>query len=213
MSSCFKPKKEIAVEDLFDGRLGIYGIHERPPIGDPRYRCLTDLENTITVVPNIKGKIWYLESLDALCYEQRSGNDPSCILKAISEIFETEIELISYNYDTNAWSIRSDQTIFADLFKFVRGERFDIRISGNRVVLCRIIKELAATTPDLNSIENLHAFWERVLQVEKQELRSRKRAVARRRRLLLHAPKPPKNGDEPNSKFTPDASEKGASHV
>jgi hypothetical protein len=86
MSIDFWTKPRLRMEELFDGRLGKWGIFE--PTSDkkvlPDERCLADGENCVWVYSE-EGMISVISSYGLY--------DPYDILKAISEAFEVDIWL------------------------------------------------------------------------------------------------------------------------
>ena len=85
MSYEFAPMKKIKWNDLFDGRLCKYGVHEHVSRGtNPRMRCLRDGEENY---------VWVMlrKASDLLTFIRYGHNDFGIIFGAILEEFNTDI--------------------------------------------------------------------------------------------------------------------------
>jgi hypothetical protein len=83
MSIDFRPRRLIAVADLFDGRLEKHGVREHVSERSTEYsRCLTDGTNYVWVYISKRGFV--------SCFT-RYNTDPSEILGAIDKEFDADI--------------------------------------------------------------------------------------------------------------------------
>jgi hypothetical protein len=127
MSLDLKLSKKVSARDLFDGRLEKYGVREHVHRHTTEgYRCLIDGRNALWVEMDDDGFVGWLTVYGM--------NEPSKILVAIAEEFETEI--FSEN-EPQYWGCntqeeldaamkeffdQSEQEFYANICAYVRGE-------------------------------------------------------------------------------------------
>jgi len=133
MSTDFVPLMEIAACDLFDNRLNDFGVREhiKPDVTTKTARCLTDGRNYLWVYVDDEGVV--------TSFSRYGANAPGKLLNAIAEAFDTDIvseyEPQFWGFDTQEeWdaamekmSQECDESFYADIVRYLRGEPNDIR--------------------------------------------------------------------------------------
>jgi len=152
-STSYRPLIKIRACQLFDGRLRSLGIREhlKPDMTTRTTRCLTDGLNYLCA--NI-GDNGFLESLTRWGF-----NDPSVILGAVAEEFDT---YIASEHDPQYWGFETEEEwhaaldelnredkdrFYADVIKFV--EPNDIREGTIGAIQAKIARQLVECDPEL----------------------------------------------------------------
>ena len=170
MSTDFITAEKILFSDVFDGRLEKYGIREYVDDGQTsdRQRCLTDGRNYIWFFCNDSGK------LD--CMRRYGANAPQRILNAIEKAFDTAIYC---EHEPQFWGFESqeewdsameeasrkdEENLYAEIMKFVGGQRCDLRPGTIGMIMANIAKELIAKNRGLA----LPSRWQELMEAVHQ---------------------------------------------
>jgi hypothetical protein len=154
MSTDYRPLKEITSNDLFDGRLEAFGVHEScNEYTTEASRCLTDGHTYLWVyVTNGLAKD-FMRSL--------SSDEPRKILKAIAKAFDVTIvsehEPEYWGFDTQeewdaAWEAIAkeyDERFYTEIVKFLNGDPHDIGPGTVGMLKAEIAKKLVEEDPTL----------------------------------------------------------------
>ena len=162
MSTDYRPLKEIAACDLFDGRLEEFGVRVHVKQDEEtkgvKVRMLTDGRNYLWVYVDDDGFVSFTRYMP-------NGN-PGKILSAVEEAFETylasEYEPQYWGFDTqeewDAWMERKsreyEEKFHVELLKYCRGEPNDIEPGTNGMLDAEIAKKLSEKDPSLLLPEN-----------------------------------------------------------
>ena len=160
MSTDYRPLKEIAACDLFDGRLEKFNVREDVGRGTTeRKRCLTDGCNYLWVFIGDDGFVRDFTRW------MPNGN-PGKILNAIAEIFDTDI--VS-EYEPQYWGFETEEEwdaavnkraeehereFYIELLKYCRGEPNNIKPGTAGMAMAEIAKKLGEKNPSLLLPEN-----------------------------------------------------------
>jgi hypothetical protein len=100
MSTYYRPLRKIRASQLFDGRLSAFGVseHFKPDMTSPTTRCLTDGCNYLWGCIEDDG---FVRS-----FARYGLNDPSVILGAIAEEFDT---YIASEHDPKYWGFQTEE--------------------------------------------------------------------------------------------------------
>jgi hypothetical protein len=139
MKTEYLPLKKIPADDLFDGHLEKFSIREdRIDKATLTERWLTDGQISISVDINDAGF--------AYCFTGYSDGDPSKILNAIADAFDTDIV-----EEWNAYSEAKDDEFYVELMKFLRGEA---NLGSINMKYAEVAKALVEKDPTLMLLEN-----------------------------------------------------------
>jgi hypothetical protein len=173
MSTTYCLLSEVSAQDLFDGRLEKHGVREHINHDETtgKSRCLTDGRNYLWVYIDDDGHVGTLS---------RYGGNVSCkILNVIAEVFDADIaseyEPQFSGFDTqeewDAWeeqmSREADESFYAELLKYLRGEPCDIRPGSVGMGWAQTAKMMVEQDPSLLLPGNKGRFM--------KELEARKR--------------------------------------
>jgi hypothetical protein len=161
MSTDFIFSEKINACDLFDGRLEKFGVREDISVDktSEKARCITDGRNYLWVWINDAGVVSGFTRYGL-------ANMPGKILKAIAEVFETDIfsehEPQYWGFDTQGeWDAAMEQLakkererFYSEIVKYLRGEPHDILPSTVGMAKAEIAKKLVDENPELLSPEN-----------------------------------------------------------
>jgi hypothetical protein len=164
MSTYYGLRKRIKADELFDGRLDVFGVHEegRPKGAADRYapymkvrevRHLTEGQNSMKVVIYENG-VADLNVRNLWCAPERE------ILHALAEAFDSDIvsehDPQYWGFDTQEewaeWESRGredEESFHNELLKCLRGEPSDIRPRTIGMIKAKIAKKLVAKEPAL----------------------------------------------------------------
>ena len=148
----FKPLTPVRFANLFDGRLGRFGVTEHVSDGTTdTARCLTDGNNWL----------WAYDDGDSSCFTRWAPNGaPGRILAAIEEAFDTEI-VSEYNY--RYWGFETleefrdaenkeceegDADLYESIMKYVRGTRGHIHEDWGETAKALILKNPDLVLPE-----------------------------------------------------------------
>jgi hypothetical protein len=180
MSTDYKTLKNVNVQELFDGRLKSYGVceHINPEQTTDESRCLTDGPNVLWVYIDDEGFVDFLK-------RYAGGGDPSKILEAIAQAFDTDIvsehDPKFWGFDTqedwDAWmaqrSKEAKDRFHAELVKYLLGEPNDIRPGTVGMIEAEIAKKLVEKDCTVllpgnkdNFLNELQAIYDREHTVE-----------------------------------------------
>jgi hypothetical protein len=145
MSLDLKLSKKVSARDLFDGRLEKYGVREHVHSHTTeQYRRLVDGRNALSVEMDDDGFVGWLTVYGM--------NDPSKILVAIAEAFETEIfseDEPQYwgcntqeELDAVMKEFFNEQEFYANVCAYVRGEPNVIQPGTYAEIRAKIAKRL-----------------------------------------------------------------------
>ena len=175
MSADFRPLTKILACQLFDGRLEEFDVYEhvKPDWTTSDRRCLTDGRNNYLWV--------YIDDDGSTSFTRYFPNgDPSEILKAVGEVFDTHIvseyEPQYWGFETQAeWEAaqkqlgrelrRADQKFEFELLKYARGEPSGIKPGTHEETKAKIAKKLVEDDPTL------------LLEVNRARLRSEIKSI------------------------------------
>jgi phosphoribosyl-ATP pyrophosphohydrolase len=155
MSTDYRPRDNITLSEVFDGRLAPHGITEQVNHQTTEVaRCLTDGNNFLWVyADNERKNISFTRYMP-------NGN-PSRILAAIEEVFET---VIYSEYEPQFWGFKTqeewdawdaamdkeyDDKFHADIVRYVAGEPNGIVAGTIGETQARIAKQLIEADPSL----------------------------------------------------------------
>jgi hypothetical protein len=160
MSIGFCPVKKILACDLFDGRLEEFNVREDIRRQTTEHeRCLTDGCNYLWVFIGDDGFV-------SNFHRWMPNGDPEKILKAIAEVFDTNI--VS-EYEPQYWGFETqeewdacmermsreyEEKFHVELLKYCRGEPNDIEPGTNGELDAEIAKKLSDKDPSLLLPEN-----------------------------------------------------------
>jgi hypothetical protein len=173
MSTGYRPLKDVAARDLFDGRLVEFGVREHVlKHKSDKERVLTDGRNYLAVSIDDNGLVG--------CITRRGLHAPDKILDAVAQAFDTDIvseyEPQFWGFSTqkewDAWheaeAKKSDEKFYVEFLKFLRGEPNDIRPGSVGMREAEIAKTLVEKDPTLLLLENkdrlLHEMWSTYLR-------------------------------------------------
>jgi hypothetical protein len=170
MSTDYKTAKEIEMNELFDGRLEVYGVHEKVVEGrsTKSMRLLTDDKNSLWVYGD---KFLDVATRYGLC------NFPEKILAAIEESFNTNIysehEHQYWGFKTNeewerAWSelYRASQaTHYLNIMSYVNGLPNNIKPGTIGMSFAKIAADLVADSPALLSPEHEEELMQEIFDI------------------------------------------------
>jgi hypothetical protein len=156
MSTDYRLLKTIKADELFDGRLEVFGVREHFVAGTSTEsrRCLTDGRNAVWVYIREDGIV------DDLT-RYFPGGAPDKILNAVAEAFDTDIvseyEPQYWGFDTqeewDAWNEqiakKHEESFHNELLKFLRGEPNDIKPGTLGMIWAEIAKKLTEKDPTL----------------------------------------------------------------
>ena len=162
MSTDYRPLKEIAACDLFDGRLEEFGVRvhvkQDEETGGEEVRMLTDGCNYLWVYSDDDGFVFFTRYMP-------NGN-PGKILNAIAEIFDADI--VS-EYEPQYWGFETEEEwdaavnkraeehereFYIELLKYCRGEPNNIKPGTAGMAMADIAKKLGEKNPSLLLPEN-----------------------------------------------------------
>jgi hypothetical protein len=154
MSTDYATRAKVLFADLFDGRLDRFGVREHVSEDtSSKRRCLIDGRNCVWAYASDDGTLG--------CITRYGGNAPGKILRAIAEIFETDIfseyEPQFWGFDTEeewaAWekeiAEKHRDEWYLDLCKYLRGEPNEIRPGTNGMTKAQVAKSLVHRSPEL----------------------------------------------------------------
>jgi hypothetical protein len=156
MSTDYRLLKKVCACDLFDGRLGAFGVREhiKPDETTEKRRCLTDGRNYLWVDINDDGLVGCLT-------RYFPGGAPGKILNAIVEACDTNIvseyEPQFWGFETqeewDAWSEQRSREyrdqFHNEVLKYLRGEPSDIQPGTIGMIEAEIAKKLVEKDPAL----------------------------------------------------------------
>ena len=153
MSTDYRLESEVRVEQLFDGRLKLFGVHEGFPEGSTpsKSRALTDGHNFL----------WVYGDEVVSVIRRYGGNAPNMILNAIAEALNTAI---FSEYEPKFWGCETQEewdgildemhkedqaNFYLEIMDFVRGRLHGIKPGSVGMTMAEIAKRLIARNPDL----------------------------------------------------------------
>jgi hypothetical protein len=160
MSTDYRLLKQIRARDMFDGRLGIFNIHEhiKPDGTTETERCLSDGRNYMWVYIGEDGFVAILSRYGC--------NAPQKILNAIATAFDTDIvseyEPQYWGFDTQEeWDAALEEMasehkehFYIEILKYLRSEVNDIEPGTIRMIQAEIAEQLVAQDPELMLVQN-----------------------------------------------------------
>ena len=172
MSTNFCTSTPIMADELFDGRLAMFGIKEHLNKERGKHkRCLTDgRRNFLWVYNNEAGLV------DCLTVYFPNGN-PCRILSVIADVFGVEIhsehEPRYWGVDTQEeWdafnekiSREHEDKFYCDILKYLKGESCGIERGTNGMTQAKIAKKLVKEGPSLILLENKEKLVKQIKDV------------------------------------------------
>jgi len=170
MSTDYKTAKAITMDELFDGRLQAYGVHEKVVEGKTTksMRLLMDDKNSLWV---------YGDTIIEVATRYGLANFPGKILAAIEESFDTfiysEHEHQYWGFETvaewdNAWDeIHKQQqaATYLDIMSYVNGLPNRIEPGTTGMSFAKIAADLIADSPALLSPEHEEELMQEIYDI------------------------------------------------
>jgi hypothetical protein len=161
MSTYYGLRKSIKADELFDGRLGVFGVYEevRPEGAADRFppymkvkevRYLTDGRNNMEVVV-------YENGVAALTVRNLWNAPEAKIFYAIAEAFDTGL-ISEYEaqeeWDAHEMAKMDRHECYEDVLKYLGGEPQDLK--PGTMIMAKIAKEITEKNPALLLPTNKH---------------------------------------------------------
>lgn len=169
MSTYFEALKKILASELFDGRLGKFGVYEHIHAHTSEtHRCLSDGRSYLCVSIMDDGFVGCIS-----CY---GGNAPGKILGSITEAFDADIvseyEPQYWGYATQEeWDAASNELnewckdeAYKNYMKYLRGEENDLEPGTVGMRRARIAEQLVAKNPDLLLPQNKDRLLKEIVE-------------------------------------------------